>query len=266
MNTEPPLDRSGKPPENPTMSSTTSHTLWSDLNFTDTDCLLHSSIQTCLVLEPGTLPGYAISVAAIHFAAGGLALLCAIGFILNVTLSKKVMLAMGSKQPTDKISFFVAPLLCCIFCFCSLVHGLSTFPVQSSDTYTAKHIGCECLASVGLQHTQYILHSFVVPLILIVAFEQSYVIHKRKTAKFCCIGFDRGHRLKAKNFQVQVLSMVLRSSMWFIAGGLAIFNVVMNAMIVMGSQLDLRKQQRFTYKSLIENPQAGDLVEFVFMR
>ena len=135
------------------------------------------------------------------------------------------------------------------------MHGLSTFPVQSSDTYTAKHIGCECLASVGLQHTQYILHSFVVPLILIVAFEQSYVIHKRKTAKFCCIGFDRGHRLKAKNFQV-----------WFIAGGLAIFNVVMNAMIVMGSQLDLRKQQRFTYKSLIENPQAGDLVEFIFMR
>ena len=141
-----------------------------------------------------------------HFVTGGLALLCAVGFVANVATAKKVMLAMGSKQPTDKISFFVAPLLCCIFCFCSTVHGLSTFPNVWSTTYNINHgIGCECLASVTVQNVRYALHSFVVPLILIVAFEQSYVIHKRKTAKFCCIGFDRGHRLKAKTNVVRDL-------------------------------------------------------------
>jgi hypothetical protein len=241
---------------------------FNDRNFTDIDCLRFFNtsdiVQTCLVLVPGTTPAYAISVAAVHFAAGGLALLCAVGFIVNVSLSKKVMLAMGSKQPTDKISFFVAPLLCCIFCFCSLVHGLSTFPIQTSSTYSSKHIGCECLASVEAQNARYILHSFVVPLILIVAFEQSYVIHKRKTAKFCCIGFDRGHRLKAKNLKVQFIAMTLRYTIWFIAGGLAIFNLIMNTSVVT-KEIDLRKQQRFTYKSLIEYPQAGDLVEFIFM-
>ena len=91
--------------------------------------------QTCLVLAPNTLPSYAISVAVTHFVTGGLALLCAVGFVANVAAAKKVMLAMGSKQPTDKISFFVAPLLCCIFCFCSTVHGLSTFPNVWSSTY-----------------------------------------------------------------------------------------------------------------------------------
>ena len=162
--------------------------------------------QTCLVLAPNTLPSYAISVAVTHFVTGGLALLCAVGFVANVATAKKVMLAMGSKQPTDKISFFVAPLLCCIFCFCSTVHGLSTFPNVWSTTYNINHgIGCECLASVTVQNVRYALHSFVVPLILIVAFEQSYVIHKRKTAKFCCIGFDRGHRLKAKTNVVRDL-------------------------------------------------------------
>jgi hypothetical protein len=99
-------------------------------------------------------------------------------------MAKKVMLAMGSKQPTEKISFFVAPLLCCVFCFCTFVHGLSTFPNIGSSTFDIKHIGCECLAPAIVQDARYVLHSFVVPLILIVAFEQSYVIHKRKTAKF----------------------------------------------------------------------------------
>jgi len=160
------------------------------------------------------------------------------------------MLAMGSKAPTDKISFFVAPFLCAVFCFCSLVHGLSTFPNTFSKTYNKLHIGCECLAPVELQHARYILQGLIVPLILIVAFEQSYVIHKRKTAKFCCIGFDRGHRLKAKNFAVEVMSFVLRSSIWIVAGGLAVFNTVLNFNALAAGPSVLRKQQRFTYKSL----------------
>ena len=128
---------------------------------------------------------------------------------------------------------------------------------------------------------------------------------------FSCIGFDRGHRLKAKNFQVQVLSRVLRLSLWFVAGGLGIFNVMMNVGVILGvlflfflsiyssvgcccfffsllspppspnhfqplpttsnhfqpltGTTELQKQQRFTTKSLIDNPQWGDLVEFVFL-
>ena len=245
-----------------------------DTNFTDVLCNIHfnsrttlddvESHQTCLVLVPGTNPVYALSVAILHFVISGLALLCAVGFIVNVMNSHNLMRAMGSKQPTDKVSFFVAPLLCCIFCFCTLVHGLSSIPVATSPTYTDAHIGCECVAPVVLQHARYILHSLVVPLILIVTFEQSYIIHKRKTAKFCCIGFDRGHRSQNKNWQVQVLSRILRYTVWFVALGLAIFNIVMNTK-VLTSEAPLRQQQRFTYKSLISDPQPGDLVEYIFM-
>ena len=50
--------------------------------------------------------------------------------------------------------------------------------------------------------------------------------------------------------------------MWFVAGGLMIFNVLMNASVILNN-IPLRKQQRFTYKSLIESPQIGDLIEFM---
>ena len=43
-----------------------------------------------------------------------------------------------------------------------------------------------------------------------------------------------------------------------------IFNVMMNASIILDTT-QLRKQQRFTYKSLIDTPQIGDLVEFILM-
>jgi len=235
-------------------------------NTTDLHCTNLTTVQTCLVLSPDTPPAYAMTVAMLHIVTGSCAILCALGFISNVAVAHRVMVAMGSKEPTDKISFFVAPFLCVVFCFCSFVHGFSTFPVTSSSTYSDQHIGCECMAGVTVQYARFIMHSLVVPLILIVAFEQSYVIHKRKTAKFCCIGFDRGHRLKAKNFQVGVLSCVLRLSMWFVAGGLAVFNIVMNYNVMQSLDInDIRKQQRFTYKSLITNPQPGDLVEFCFL-
>ena len=202
------------------------------------------------------------------------------------------------EEPTDRISFYVAPLLCCVFCFCSLVHGLSCMPVADSPTFVpGKHIGLRvcCWAPAargtvsaifprpyfmmspvaallrvrphlhesGMDHPhhmcihsptsricqsfrsfltrqnalpplpplfshpqiyvthlycvhRYALHSLTMPLLLLVAFEQSYVIHKRKTAKFCCISFDRGHRLKNTD-GLKCVSRLLRYSMWFIS-------------------------------------------------
>jgi hypothetical protein len=117
------------------------------------------------------------------------------------------------------------------------------------------------------------------PLLLLVAFEQSYVIHKRKTAKFCCIGFDRGHRLKNTD-GLKCVSRLLRYSMWFISAGLLVFNCVMNARVIEstrgGSNAYLLKQRRFTTKGMLQssstaaggggmNPQAGDLVEYVIV-
>ena len=102
----------------------------------------------------------------------------------------------------------------------------------------------------------------VVPSILVIAFEQAYVVHKRKVANFCCIRFDRGHRLNSTTYR----SNAMRLSMWFIAGCLLIFNLAMNILVVRGDlDFHLDKQQRFTTKSLITNPQMGDLVEFVLL-
>ena len=117
------------------------------------------------------------------------------------------------------------------------------------------------------------------PLLLLVAFEQSYVIHKRKTAKFCCIGFDRGHRLKNTE-GLKCVSRLLRYSMWVISAGLLVFNCIMNARVIEstrgGSNAYLLKQRRFTTKGMLQssssaaggvgmNPQAGDLVEYIIV-
>ena len=111
--------------------------------------------QTCLVLSPRSTPLYSESVAVMHFVMSGLALICAAGFIWNVSMAKTIMLHQGTREPTDRISFYVAPLLCCVYCFCSLVHGLSCMPTADSPTFVPdKHIGCECVAGLGLQEAR----------------------------------------------------------------------------------------------------------------
>ena len=111
--------------------------------------------QTCLVLPPTSSPLYSESVAFMHFAMSGVALVCAVGFIWNVSMAKRIMMHLGSKEPSDRTSFYVAPFLCCVFCFCSLVHGLSCMPVSDSTTYVpGTHIGCECMAGRALQEAR----------------------------------------------------------------------------------------------------------------
>ena len=119
-------------------------------------CSYYNRTQTCLVLPPHEKPWYAESVAYVHFIMGGISVAIAFGFIFNAQMAQRVMVHLGTKNPTDRVSFFIAPFLCCVFAFDSLVHALSVMPVESSPTYVdGERIGCECIAPVDLQNARY---------------------------------------------------------------------------------------------------------------
>jgi len=56
----------------------------------------------------------------------------------------------------------------------------------------------------------YVLHAARAPMMLLTTFELCYVVHKRRSVKFCCILFDnRGHRVSNN-----IISCILRNSIW----------------------------------------------------
>eukprot|EP01029_Cantina_marsupialis_P027025 TRINITY_DN7419_c0_g1_i1.p1 TRINITY_DN7419_c0_g1~~TRINITY_DN7419_c0_g1_i1.p1 ORF type:complete len:302 (+),score=32.65 TRINITY_DN7419_c0_g1_i1:105-1010(+) len=62
----------------------------------------------------------------------------------------------------------------------------------------------------------------IIPVFLIALYEQSYLVHKRRSIPFCCIAFNAQHRKK------NCMSETLRFGMWALAGVLAGITVILD--------------------------------------
>ena len=196
-------------------------------------------------------PSFAIAVPHIVFA--GLGIVCGVWFIVNAARSSRLIRVLLSKKKSkgDVLAFYLAPMLCVIFGLCTLIAGLSAVPWTDDSR-------C-CIAPLSLQKVRWILHSFIVPGIIHVSFEQSYIVHKRKTANFCWIKFDSGRRSESSR-----CSLVMRNLMRLCACALCVFNIVMNAFLMHDVESALQ-QERFTSRAMLYEAKLGDWPEFIVM-
>ena len=70
----------------------------------------------------------------------------------------------------------------------------------------------------------FVLQTFQVPILLIVMFEVTYLIHKRRSVNFCGMYFDEGRRLN----NTQAMSCMLRNSIRSLATVLLIIGLIVN--------------------------------------
>jgi len=70
----------------------------------------------------------------------------------------------------------------------------------------------------------FVLQTFEVPILLIVMFEVTYLIHKRRSVNFCGMYFDEGRRLN----NTQAMSCMLRNSIRSLATVLLIIGLIVN--------------------------------------
>ena len=70
----------------------------------------------------------------------------------------------------------------------------------------------------------FVLQTFEVPILLIVMFEVTYLIHKRRSVNFCGMYFDEGRRLN----NTQAMSCMLRNSIRSLATVLLVMGLMVN--------------------------------------
>lgn len=103
---------------------------------------------------------------------------------------------------------------------CSIVHNTSSF---FADYCTLFHFLCISV------------RAFEVPILLIVVFEITYLVHKRRSVNFCGMYFDEGVRVK----NVAFMSCMLRNSIRTLATVLLVMNLLVNLdLIQSGAPVD----------------------------
>lgn len=70
----------------------------------------------------------------------------------------------------------------------------------------------------------FVLQTFEVPILLVVMFEVTYLIHKRRSVNFCGMYFDEGRRLN----NTQAMSCMLRNSIRSLATVLLVMGLMVN--------------------------------------
>lgn len=92
------------------------------------------------------------------------------------------------------------------------------------------------LLTIVLFFTSYVLlRAFEVPILLIVVFEITYLVHKRRSVNFCGMYFDEGVRVK----NVAFMSCMLRNSIRTLATVLLVMNLLVNLdLIQSGAPVD----------------------------
>jgi len=70
----------------------------------------------------------------------------------------------------------------------------------------------------------FVLQAFEVPILLVVMFEVTYLIHKRRSVNFCGMYFDEGRRLN----NTQAMSCMLRNSIRSLATVLLVMGLMVN--------------------------------------
>jgi len=84
--------------------------------------------------------------------------------------------------------------------------------------------GISMVASHPLVRAIFVLQTFEVPILLIVMFEVTYLIHKRRSVNFCGMYFDEGRRLN----NTQAMSCMLRNSIRSLATVLLVIGLMVN--------------------------------------
>lgn len=109
---------------------------------------------------------------------------------------------------------------------------------------------------------EYVHAAFVVPLMLIVSFELSYLVHKRRSANFfCCITFDEGHRRKDGLCQ-----QMIRYSVWLGSFLIFLVSTIADARFILAPATIPTETARLTNKSVRSQRLASgtfDLNDFV---
>lgn len=96
----------------------------------------------------------------------------------------------------------------------------------------------------GVLAVRGMVQAFEVPLAILALWELNYGVRKRRSANFCCLRFDLGHRSRSS-----FLSHVMRYSMWLMALAILIFELVLNANYS-ASPAEAPISSRFTFKGI----------------
>ncbi len=80
----------------------------------------------------------------------------------------------------------------------------------------------------------FVLQTFEVPILLIVIFELTYLVHKRRSVNFCGMYFDEGRRVD----NTAVMSCMLRNSIRTLAFILLVMGLMVNFDKVFGAPVD----------------------------
>lgn len=76
----------------------------------------------------------------------------------------------------------------------------------------------------------FVLQPFIVPILLIVIFELTYLVHKRRSVNFCGMYFDEGVRVK----NTAIMGCMLRNSIRTLATVLLVMGLIVNFDLIYG--------------------------------
>ena len=186
-------------------------------------------------------------ISGLHFVYSALAFLLAALFFCILSVEHKIVEFIQNEKAGGSIGFWCPPFMCIFIGIDTLIVGLGTYDYQST---------C-CLIGEGVLHARYVVRSIIHPLVLISTFEQTYLTFKRRSANFCCIKFDDGHRKKSTRLR----SKIARASAWIYGLGMLTWTLITNISLIY-EPVEPSKMRRFTTKSLnVKDPWSVDVLE-----
>ncbi|KAK1740527.1 hypothetical protein QTG54_008622 [Skeletonema marinoi] len=112
-----------------------------------------------------------------------------------------------------------------LFPIAILILALENATLAASGKLMAQTIeGISVVEVHPLVRAIFVLQTFEVPILLIVMFEVTYLIHKRRSVNFCGMYFDEGRRLN----NTQAMSCMLRNSIRSLATVLLVMGLMVN--------------------------------------
>eukprot|EP00943_MAST-04B_sp_MAST-4B-sp1_P005053 g5053.t1 len=186
-------------------------------------------------------------ISGLHFVYSAAAFLLAALFFCILSVEHKIVEFIQDEKAGGSIGFWCPPFMCIFIGVDTLIVGLGTYDYN----------GTCCLVTESVLHARYVVRSIIHPLVLISTFEQTYLTFKRRSANFCCIKFDDGHRKK----NTHACSRIARASAWIYGLGMFAWTLSENISLIY-EPVEPSKMRRFTTKSLnVPDPWSVDVLE-----
>jgi hypothetical protein len=186
-------------------------------------------------------------ISGLHFVYSAAAFLLAALFFCILSVEHKIVEFIQDEKAGGSIGFWCPPFMCIFIGVDTLIVGLGTYDYN----------GTCCLVAESVLHARYVVRSIIHPLVLISTFEQTYLTFKRRSANFCCIKFDDGHRKK----NTHACSRIARASAWIYGLGMFAWTLSENISLIY-EPVEPSKMRRFTTKSLnVPDPWSVDVLE-----